>query len=303
MNLSPARHPVVPSRRVPLTEMQAESQRQKGLIHWERGVWLPIPVDSFKTPTTYLNRDMWRQDAQGRVFRPGARMNPPSTQWQGKALAFLRDHVNENIPSWYYRAALGHDLHVSTWANLSAVHWHAGWANPFNPDKSDAPIDPSFHHECDLGSSCPVKNMALPQFGFLETVGWVSGAKVTKAFVNVEVGALADAAASGEAAEFNDFNEHEVGTDSTAEANTQTALIASSGIALEAGTQVDDGGDPPTYTTVATITADATETWEEHGVFSTSTDTLLDRSLTGGQSVNSSDQVQYTYTVTVNPEA
>jgi hypothetical protein len=66
---------------------------------------------------------------------------------------------------------------------------------------------------------------------------------------------------------------------------------------------VDDGGDPPTMTTVATITADATETWEEHGVFSTGTDTLLDRSLTSGQSVTSSDTVEYTYVLTVNPEA
>jgi len=154
-----------------------------------------------------------------------------------------------------------------------------------------------------MGNDCPVVQGHLIPHGFIEDCGWLSGAKVTKAFVNVEVGALTDAAGTGEAAEFNDFNEHEVGTDATAEANTQTALIATSGIALQAGTQVDNGGDPPTYTSVATITADVTETWQEHGVFSTTVDTLLDRSLTGGQSVNLSDQVQYTYTVTVNPEA
>ena len=72
-------------------------------------------------------------------------------------------------------------------------------------------------------------------------------------------------------------------------------------IALVAGTQVDDGGDPPTYTSVATITADATETWEEHGMVSTTTDSLFDRNLTSGQSVNSSD-TQYTLVETVNPE-
>ena len=94
-----------------------------------------------------------------------------------------------------------------------------------------------------------------------------------------------------------------MGTSATAENNDQTALLVSSGIALAAGTQVDDAGDPPTYTTVATITADATETWEEHGCFSTGTDSLFDRNLTGGQSVNSSDTVQYTLTETINPEA
>ncbi len=296
-------HPVVPTRAIALTEQQAEMQHQRGLFTVDRGMWLPIPVDHIKRPTVFLNREMWRQDSQGRVFRPGARMTAPETTWQKKTLAFLRDHVHRDIPSLYYRAVLGHDLHVSMYANLYARHFHAGWANPFNPDKIDRPLDPTFKHDCDMGADCPLRSMTMPDAGFIEDCGWLSGNKVTKAFVNVEVGALADAAASGEAAEFNDFNEHEVGTASTAEANTQTALGTSSGIALVAGTQVDSGGDPPVYTSVATITADTTETWQEHGIFSTSVDTLLDRSLTGGQSVNSSDQVQYTYALTVNPEA
>ncbi|KKL24278.1 hypothetical protein LCGC14_2416890, partial [marine sediment metagenome] len=52
------------------------------------------------------------------------------------------------------------------------------------------------------------------------------------------------------------------------------------------------------------ITADATETWEEEGLFNnTAGAALMDRSLTGGQAVNSSDQVEYTYELTKNPEA
>ena len=121
--------------------------------------------------------------------------------------------------------------------------------------------------------------------------------------MNVQVGAMVDSGGAGEAAEFNDFNEHEVGTNATAPANTDTALNTTSGIALVAGTQVDDGGDPPTYTSVATITADTTETWQEHGLFSTGTDSLYDRNTTGGQSVNNSDTVQYTLVETVNHEA
>jgi hypothetical protein len=300
-----ARHPVVPTARVALDEQQAEQQHKRGQYTTQGGVWIPIPVDDIGISThEFLNQDMWRQDKQGRVFRKGARMTAPESKWQRKILEFLRDNVNEGIPSAYYRAVLGHDLHVSTYANLYAKHFHSGWANPFNPDKIDQPLDTSYSHDCDMGDDCPIKKMyALPMFGFVEDVGWISGAKVTDVFVNVEVGALVDSAGSGEAAEFNDFNEHEVGTASTAENNDDTTLGTSSGIALVAGTQVDDGGDPPTMTTVATITADATESWEEHGVFSTTTDSLMDRSLTGGQSVASSDQVQYTYVLTVNPEA
>lgn len=286
----PARHPVIPHSRTSLTEEAADLQIQRGLFTVQRGVSIPIPVDRLHTPTTYLNRELWREDAQGRVFRPGTRMTAPGTTFQRTALAWLRDHVNENIPYWYYMATLGHDLHVSTWGDLYARHWHRGWANPFNPEQIDFPIEAK-------------DGLTGSEVGFIEDRGWLSGNKVTDVFVNVEVGALVDSGGAGEAAEFNDFNEHEVGTSTAVESNNDTALTTTSGIALVAGTQVDDGGDPPTMTTVATITADVTETWEEHGVFSTTTDSLMDRSLTLGQSVNNTDQVQYTFTLTVNPEA
>ena len=304
-----------PHRRLALSEANRDAQIKRGLYLTERGEPFAIPVDDLRHRETYQHRELWRQDAKHGVHRPGVRFAPVQFSFQKRTLGWLRDHVHPSIPRLYYTAALGHDLHVSTWAELYARQFHAGWANPFEPDKLESPIDPTFRslfathyvdHECDL-PVCPrdagITLADLPKYGFVENLGLLSQGKVTKAFVNVQVGAQADAAGSGEAAEFNDFNEHEVGTATTAEANTQTALTTSSGIALAAGTQVDSGGDPPIYTTVATITADATETWEEHGVFSTTTDTLLDRSLTGGQSVNSSDQVQYTFAHTVNPEA
>lgn len=307
----PARHPEVPFRTVPLTEQQAEVQRQRGLYTMERGVWLPIPVDHIKRPTVFLNRDMWRQDEQGRVFRPGVRMTAPGTEFQRKALAWLRDHVNENIPYWYYMATLGHDLHVSTFGNLYAKHFHANWANPFNPDKFDSVMDPTFEtlvkthyrpHECRLGESCPARlgehvSAWLATVGFIEDLGWLSGAKVTDAFVSEEI----DELVSTTGTEYADFDFHEVGTGSTAENNNDTALVTPTGIARVTGTPTDVD---PIYRNVGTITADTTESWTEHGLFNNSTGAaLMDRSLTGGQSVNSSDQVQYTYELTKNPEA
>lgn len=294
--------------RLPLSEQLADIQVKHGLYTSQRGERLPIPVDDLKHPTRFLNRDLWVQDRNG-IHRPGAKfvgVRDGMDSRQKRVLGWLRDHVSERIPYLYYNAVLGHDVHVTQWAKLSAKHWHRGWANPFNPESNDAPLDPTFKHSCVEGDACEIHSVELQMtshWGFVENLGLLSQGKVTKVFVNVQVGALTDSAGTGEAAEFNDFNEHEVGTDNTSEANTHTALQATSGISLVAGTQVDDGGDPPTYTTVATITADASETWEEHGVFSTTTDTLMDRSLTGGQAVNSSDQVQYTYTATINPEA
>ncbi len=293
--------------RLPLNDKLAEQQVSRGLYTVQRGVSYPIPVDDLRSPRTFLNRKLWVKSKHG-IHRPGAKFVDPRdgmNSWQKRALGWARDNISERIPYLYYKATLGHDLHVSKWAKLSAKHWHRGWANPFNPEQNDAPLNPTFEHDCDK-PYCEIASLGpilSDHWGFVENVGLLSQGKVTDAFVNVEVGALTDSAGSGEAAEFNDFNEHEVGTSSAAENNNDTALTTSSGIALVAGTQVDDGGDPPTMTTVATITADATETWEEHGVFSTTVDTLMDRSLTGGQSVESSDQVQYTYTLTVNPEA
>ena len=294
---APARHPNVPFRRVPLTEQQAEIQHQRGLYTVQGGVWLPIPVDHVKRPTVFLNRDLWRQDAQGRVFRPGTRMTAPRSDWQHQALAWLRDHVHEDIPALYYRAVLGHDLHVSMFGDLYARHFHAGWANPFEPDRFDVPPDSPLTHDCDK-PWCPIRDgKQYAEFCFIETLGWLSGAKVTDKFINETTDELASAVAT----EFADFDSHEVGTSSQAEDNNDTALIPTSGIARAAGTP---SSTATTYVSVGTITADATESWEEHGLFNNTTGAaLMDRSLTGGQAVNSSDQVEYTYTITLNPEA
>ena len=133
--------------------------------------------------------------------------------------------------------------------------------------------------------------------GFTENCGWVSGGKVTDAFVSEVIDELVSTAGT----EFADFDFHEVGTSAQGEDNNDTALIATTGIARATGAPTDSD---PIYQNVGTITADATETFEEHGLFNNvSGAALLDRSTTGGQAVTSSDQVEYTHQTTINPEA
>lgn len=314
MNLTDKRHPVVPFRRVALDEATHERQVKRGLFTSEKGEPLAIPVDKLSDPSTFLDRSMWRQSPGGRVYRPGARSGPPRTNWQRKMLELGNKYLSPNFSAHYYYAVLGHDLHVSTFGDLYGRHWHRGWVNPFDPDRRDAPLDPGFttlidthyvSHECDL-PMCPAQTwpnsadliaLASRQWGFVEDLGWLSGAKVTDAFVSETIDELVSAASS----EFADFDSHEVGTSSAAEDNSHTALQTTSGIARAAGTPTDSD---PIYQSVATVTADATETWEEHGIFNNTTGAaMMDRNLTGGQAVDSLDEVEYTYQLTLNEEA
>lgn len=296
MSATLKRHPNVPFRRVGLDEPLHERQIRKGLFLTERGERFALPMDRIADPTTFLDRKLWRRDRHGRVFRPGVKFEPFRTAFQRKGLIWLRDNVNENIPLWYYTAMLGHDLHVSTWGELYGKHWHRGWANPFTGE-TEAPLDPTFET---LFKTHPELEHLRPAFerlgGFTEDLGLLSRGKVTDAFVSNEIDNLV-----GTNAEYPDYDYHEVGTDNTAENNDHTALQATSGIARATGTPTDSD---PIYQNVGTVTADASETWEEHGLFNNTTGaTLMDRSLTGGQAVVSSDQVQYTYQLTKNPEA
>jgi hypothetical protein len=191
------------------------------------------------------------------------------TTWRQTALAFLRDRVHPGIPRAYYRAVLGHDLHVSQFAQLYVSHFHATEPDPFT------------------GS-----------IGWREDVGQVSCGKVTTAFRDFTALNLVT-----DDPDFGDFKFHEVGTSATAEANTDTALVATSGIARATGTQTNPTAS--TYQSVATVTADATETWQEHGLFCNTTGaTLLDRSLISPTvAVVNLDTVTFTYVLTLNAEA
>ena len=308
----PTRHPNVPQRRTALGERQKKVQLKRGIYTVERGESFAIPVDKLSEPTVFLNREMWRWHPVEGVHRPGVQFQAPRSNVQRKALTWLRDHVSEKIPYLYYMAVLGHDVHVSTWGELYGEHWHKGWADPFSGMMEPAPTRDfqTLHdthwvrHECDLpvcpstwGSWDKVKAQLQGARGFTENLGFLSGAKVTDAFVSEEI----DELVSTSGTEYADFDSHEVGTDNTAEDNDHTALQATTGIARAAGTPTDSD---PIYQSVASITADATESFEEHGLFNnTSGASMMDRNLTGGQSVTSSDVVQYTYQLTKAPEA
>jgi hypothetical protein len=320
---STARHPAVPTRAEALSEELRQAQVRRGLRITVDGVQYALPIDSWDDRQTFQGVKMW---AHGGHFphRIGAKARRPRSLWQGKALAWLRDNVHQDIPARYYQAVLGHDLHVSTWGDLFARHWHQGWASPFDPGDGSslrAALDPTFAtylkthwgHEhqlehqmsCRLGTACPAwdetRDEALARLqglrGFVENLGWLSGAKVTTAFVSEEIDELVSAVGS----EYADFDFHEVGTSSTAESNAHTALQTTTGIARATGTPTDAD---PIYRSVATITADTSETWQEHGIFNNSSGVaMMDRNLTGGQAVVNTDQVQYTYELTKNAEA
>lgn len=219
----------------------------------------------------------WNTGELDNILKENARARGDQTL-QKRILAWLRDNVNRDIPQAWYRLVLGHDLHVSVYATLRARLYRAEegvWVHPYKP------------------------GLWLPNNDYAPII---SHRKVTTTFRNDIVDALDDDAGSGQLATFNDYKFHEVGTSSTAEANTDTALVATSGIARVTGTQAQPSAN--VYQSVATVTADASETWQEHGIFNASTSgQLMDRSVYTGIAVVSSDQVQFTYEITFNAEA
>ena len=189
---------------------------------------------------------------------------------QQRILGFLRDHVSPEIPRNYYRAVLGHDAHIGMFAELFVKHFHAQERDPFTGE-----------------------------LGWTENIGRVSCGKVTTAFRDFLAAQLVtDSSAIG------DFKYHRPGTDNTAEANSQTGLVADAG--LEAtGNQTNPTSS--TYQSVATVTADTSETWQEHQIRNATGatgGTMLDRSLISPTvAVVNLDTVQFTYVLTVNAES
>ena len=196
---------------------------------------------------------------------------PPRSMWRMNTLAFLRDHVNPEIPRWYYQLVLGHDLHLSMSAELYVRHYHTTERDPFTG-----------------------------LMGWMENVGLVSHGKVTVEFRDFSIDNLVS-----DTTEFGDFKFHRPGTSAQAESNTDTGLITDAG--LEAtGTQLE-GATADIYKSVATVTADTSETWQEHSIASQTGaggGQLMDRSLISPTvSVVNLDTVEFTYQITLNEEA
>lgn len=128
--------------------------------------------------------------------------------------------------------------------------------------------------------------------GTEDDYGVVSRRVVTTAGANFVVDAFQNLA------ELENFNWHASGTNNTAEATSDTALgteVAS----RASGTQSEPASNQ--YRSVGTITYAAGFTIVEHGLFSANAaGTLWDRSVFGGIAVVATDQIQFTYTLTVN---
>lgn len=189
---------------------------------------------------------------------------------QQKILAWLRDNIHREIPRAWYQLVLGHDIHISMFAELYTKHFHIEERDPFTGE-----------------------------YGWLENCGRVSRGKVTTAFRDFNATNFVT-----DSTTFGDFKFQRPGTGSTAEANTDTTLVTDTG--LEAtGNQTNPTAS--TYQSVATVTADTTETWAEHQIRNATGatgGTMLDRSLISPTvAVVNLDTVQFTYVLTCNAEA
>lgn len=141
--------------------------------------------------------------------------------------------------------------------------------------------------------------------GDVVSLGLASMRVVTSAGVKY----LTDDIAGG-ANDANLFKFHGLGTGSTAEAASDTALVTELTTQYNpdntraTGSQVSGtSGANATYTTVGTNTVDATAAVQEHGILTqaaTGGGTLLDRSVFTTVNLASGDSLQTTYVLTVN---
>lgn len=257
---------------VPFVRLEIPNRVLLGQVLWDgppRNL-----VEAHATDLKWL-KDHYVEDPVFGHYRKGSEplllqfQSQVSESLQQRLLCYLRDNVHRDIPRHWYKLVLGHDLHVSTFGELHFQQYHAHFRDPWTGEK-----------------------------GWWENVGLAGVRKVTIAFRDFEVDQLQTSTSA-----YGTFKYHEVGLSATAEANTDTALITTTAIARVAGTQTEVAADQ--YRSVATVTADTAETWQEHGIFNASSGvTLMDRSvLSPTAPVNPSDTVQFTYTLTKNAEA
>lgn len=135
--------------------------------------------------------------------------------------------------------------------------------------------------------------------------GVVSRKKVTKAFVINMAAALANTTTPYN--NWNDYKFHDSGVGVTAESNDDVGIETTDGESRVTGSQVDAStASAGVYTSVGTIAYTTTKAITEHGLFNVVTDAtpvLMDRSVFAAVNVVSGDSIQFTYTLTINPEA
>ena len=136
------------------------------------------------------------------------------------------------------------------------------------------------------------------EIGHWEDIGCVSIKKITTAFRD----RMVDSLQNSTTAPMDVFKYHACGTGTTAEANTQTALVTEVGSRV-AGTQIE-GATANIYKTVATLTPGGVYAITEHGILSASTaGVLMDRSVFTAINVEATDTIQFSHETTFNAEA
>jgi hypothetical protein len=129
-------------------------------------------------------------------------------------------------------------------------------------------------------------------------LGLVSAKKITTAFRDYIVDSLQNSTTHP----MDVFKYHASGTGTTAEANTQTALVTEVQ-SRTSGTQVE-GATADIFKTVGTIDYTGTHAITEHGIFSANAaGIMMDRSLFSAINVSDGDSIQFTYEATFNAEA
>lgn len=117
---------------------------------------------------------------------------------------------------------------------------------------------------------------------------------VTTAFVNFLVDQL-----QTETSVFGDFKFHDSGVGTTAENITDTGIETTDGESRATGTQTETSAN--IYRSVATLTYTTTKAITEHGLFNDATaGTLMDRTVFSAINVVNTDQITYTYSLTVS---
>ena len=134
--------------------------------------------------------------------------------------------------------------------------------------------------------------------GARENLGVICRKKVTDAFVEYIVDNLI-----AEATAFGDFKFHDSGIGTTAEDKTQTALVTPWGGARTTGSQIE-GASAHIYKSVATTTYNATKAITEHGLFNiAAAGIMMDRHVFSAINVVDTNQIEWTYNLTINSEA
>ncbi|MHA2404681.1 MAG: hypothetical protein ACXADH_16900 [Candidatus Kariarchaeaceae archaeon] len=118
---------------------------------------------------------------------------------------------------------------------------------------------------------------------------------VTTAFVEFMVDQL-----QADTTEWGDFKYHDSGVGITGAAVGDTDIETTDGEARATGSQIE-GATAEIYKSVGTITYTTTKAITEHGLFSKATGTtLMDRHTFAAINVENTDQIEFTYELTVN---